>query len=64
MGQVLLAGEEAHERSALVRDVVADRAARHRRAGFECVEDRAQRGRTIELLEAKHPTVAPKTQDP
>ena len=64
VGQILFTGEEPHERSALVRDVVADRPARHRIAGLQRDEDRALRGRTIELLEAKHPIVAPKTQDP
>src|SRR5437016_4667764 len=40
VGQVLLAGEEPDERPALVRDVVADRAAQHRIAGLQRVEDR------------------------
>jgi hypothetical protein len=33
MGQILLAGEEPDERSAFLRDVVADRAAVHSRRG-------------------------------
>ena len=45
VGQVLLAGEEPHERPALLRDVVADRPAQHRIAGLERVEDRALRDR-------------------
>jgi hypothetical protein len=38
LGQILVAGEEPHERPALVRDVVADGAAQHRVPGFERVE--------------------------
>src|SRR5574341_934182 len=49
MGQILLAGEEPQERSALLRDVVADRPAQHRIAGLERVEDRALRGRTLDV---------------
>ena len=44
---VLLAREEPHERPAPLRDVVADRPAQHRIAGFEGVEHRAQRRRTL-----------------
>jgi hypothetical protein len=36
--------EEPHERPALLRDVVADRPARHRRASLQRVEDRALQG--------------------
>jgi hypothetical protein len=36
--QILLAGEEPHERSALPGDVVADRSAQHRITRLECVE--------------------------
>ena len=32
-----------YERSSLMRDVIPDRAAQHRVAGFECIEDRALR---------------------
>src|SRR5262249_57786111 len=49
VGQILLAGEEPHERAAPLRDVVADRAAQHRTAGFEGVEDRTQRRRTLDI---------------
>ena len=49
MGQILLAGEETQERPALLRDLVADRPAQHRIAGFERVEDRSQRDRAVEL---------------
>src|SRR5437899_4322220 len=49
MGEVLLAGEEPQERSALLRDLIADRAAQHRVAGLECVEDRALRGLTLDV---------------
>ena len=38
MREILLAGEEPHERPALLRDVVADRAAQHRIARLERVE--------------------------
>ena len=44
--KILLAGEEPHERPALLRDVVADRPAQHRIAGLERVEDRALRDRS------------------
>ena len=40
VGQILLAGEEPHERAALLRDVVADRPTQHRIAVLEGVEDR------------------------
>jgi len=40
MGQILLAGEEPQERSALLRDLVADRPLQHGIAGLERVEDR------------------------
>src|SRR5437868_15518026 len=49
MGQILLAREESHERSALLRDVIAHRPAQHRIAGFERVEHRALRGLTLHL---------------
>ena len=40
MGQILLAGEEPQERSALPGDMVADRPAQHRVASLERVEGR------------------------
>jgi len=49
VGQILLAGEEPHERSALLRDMVADRPAQHRIPGLERVEDRALRSRALNL---------------
>src|SRR2546427_2938802 len=49
MGQILLAGEEPYERSALLRDVVADRPAQHGIAGLERVEDRALRGLSLDV---------------
>ena len=47
--QIPLAGEEPYERSALLRDLVADRPAQHRIAGLERVEDRALRGLTLDV---------------
>src|SRR5437763_5633745 len=49
MGQVLLTGEEPQERSALLRDVVADSPPQPWIAGFERVEDRALRHRSLDL---------------
>jgi hypothetical protein len=49
MGKVLLTGEEPQERTALLRDVIADRAAQRGIAGLECVKDRALRGRTLDV---------------
>jgi len=49
MGQILLAGEEPQECPALPGDLVADGAAQHRIAGFERVEHRALRDRTLYL---------------
>src|SRR5213080_404519 len=49
VGQILLAGEDPHERSALLREVVADRPAQHRIAGLERVEDRALRDPTLDI---------------
>ena len=49
VGQILLAGEEPHERSALLRDLIADRSPQHRIAGLERVEDRALRGPTLNV---------------
>ena len=59
--QVLLAGEEPHERPALLRDVVADRAAQHRIAGLQRIEDRAlrHRARDVELHLAVDPRQRP-----
>src|SRR5688572_8905715 len=49
VGQVLLAGEEPHERSPLVGHVVADRPAQHGMVALERVEDRALRGRSVDV---------------
>jgi len=49
MGQILLAGEEPQERSALLGDLVAYRSAQHRIASLERVEDRALRHLTFDL---------------
>ena len=49
VGQILLAGEEPHERPALLRDVIADRAAQHRIAGLERVEHRALRRPAVDV---------------
>ena len=49
VGQVLLAREEAHERPALLRDVIADRPAQHRVARLERVEHRALRHRAVDV---------------
>ena len=43
VGQILFAGEEAQEWTALQRAVIANGAAQHRVAGFEGVEDGALR---------------------
>lgn len=49
MGQVLLTGEEPHEGSALLRDLVADRPPQHRIAGLERIEHRALRDLTLDI---------------
>ncbi|MBI3024503.1 MAG: hypothetical protein HYY66_02270, partial [Candidatus Tectomicrobia bacterium] len=56
-GEVLPAGEEAHEGPALLRDVVADGPAQHGVAGLERVEDRALGGPApdLDLHLALHP---------
>src|SRR5437879_474478 len=48
-GKMLRAAEEPPERSALLRDLIADRPAQHRVAGLERVEDRALRGLTLDV---------------
>jgi hypothetical protein len=47
--QILLAGEEPHERSALLRYVVADCPAQHRIASLDRVKHRALRHQTLEV---------------
>src|SRR5208282_1435068 len=49
MGKILFAGEESQERTALLRDLIADRTTQHRIAGLERVQDRTQRGLTLNL---------------
>jgi hypothetical protein len=49
VGEILLAGEEPQERSALPGDVVADRSAQHRIADLERVQDRALRDRPLDV---------------
>jgi len=49
MGQVRLAGEETQERTALLRDVIADRAAQHWIACLERVEHRTLGGLTLDV---------------
>jgi hypothetical protein len=49
MGQILLAGEESQEWTALLRDLIADRPAQHGIAGLKRVEDRPQRDRAVKL---------------
>src|SRR5262249_21498650 len=49
MGHILLAGEEPHERAALLRDVVANRPAQHRIGGLERIEDRALRRGAVDV---------------
>lgn len=43
VGQILLTCEEPHERPALLRYMIANRALQHRIPSLECVEDRALR---------------------
>jgi hypothetical protein len=49
VGQILLTGEESYERSAPLRDVVTERAAQHRIAGFEGIKDGALRHWTLDV---------------
>ena len=49
MREILLAGEEPQERPALLGDLIADRPAQHRIAGFKRVEDGALRGWTPDV---------------
>src|ERR1700724_3696961 len=49
MGQVRAAGEETQERTALLRDVIADRAAQHRIACLERIEDRTLGGFALDV---------------
>jgi hypothetical protein len=48
-GEVFRAGEKAEEGPALQRDVIADRAAEHRVAGFESVQDGTLGDRTCDF---------------
>jgi hypothetical protein len=49
MRQIFLAGKEAQERPALLRDLVADGAAQHRIAGLERVENGPLRDRAFDF---------------
>ena len=49
VGEVFFAGEEAQERAALLRVVVADGAAQHGIAGLERVQHRALRDRALDF---------------
>ena len=40
MGKILFAGKEPQEGAAVERDMVANRATEHRKAGLECIENR------------------------
>ncbi len=47
--EIFLAGKVTDERPALMRDMIADRAAQHRIAGLERVEDRGRRHRVRDI---------------
>ena len=49
VGEILATSEEPQERPALLRDVIADRAAQHRVAGFERIDDRTLRSHTLNV---------------
>jgi len=49
MGEILLAGEEAQEWPALLRDMVPDGASKHGIASLERVKNRALRGRALDF---------------
>src|SRR6185295_16356209 len=49
MGEILLAGEEPHERSALECTVISDRPPQHRIARFKRVEHRTLRDLTFDV---------------
>jgi len=49
MGQILLAGEEAQEWPALLRDMVPDGASKHGIASLERVKNRTLRGWTLDV---------------
>ncbi len=49
MRQIFLASEEAQKRPALLRRLIANRAAQHGIAGFECIEHRAQCDRWLDF---------------
>jgi len=49
VGEILFAGEEAQERPALLRDLVADGAAQHRIPGLESIKHRALRNRAFDV---------------
>ena len=49
MGKILFAGEKPYERAALLCDVIADRAAQHRIARLEGIEQGPLRNRALNL---------------
>ena len=49
VGPILFAGEEPHERPALLGDMVADGPAQHRITGLERIEHRAERNLPLDL---------------
>jgi hypothetical protein len=49
VGEIFLAGEESQERPALLRAVIANRAAQHGIARFQRVEHRSLRDRALDL---------------
>ena len=49
VGEILFAGEEAHKRPALLRDLVADGAAQHGIPGLESIKHRALRNRAFDV---------------
>src|SRR6478609_8088863 len=57
--EILLAGEEADKGPPLLRDLIADRAAKHRVLGLDGVENRTLRDRTVDRerqlpIDARH----------
>ena len=62
MRQIFRAGEEAHERPALLGDVVADRPLQHRIGILKRVEDRALRDRTFDVEFHLAPNVRQRAQ--
>lgn len=49
MRQIFFAGEESQKRPALLRDVVADRPPEHWITRLQCIKDRTERHRTLNI---------------